>query len=540
VAKCFAQAIGHLCAENHPLAYHWMHFYPQSRMDGFWNPLALEISDTLKDLRVMFSQRGNLSLISHVSILPDYFITSQDVALVPDTDDDRYLSDRYSKTSIETLRRLDLGLDFLTHDMILLRIAAELREGRIYQRPLDDSWHDDFVNALSILHSSRNSSRALDDLPIIPLEDGRWVSASSLSRTRVYLPNIISEDTFQVRIPGGLDFQVLHITASSVGERLKFYMSLGVSDCDPGLVISKIYEKHHVNVSRETLDWIADLEVLFWFDKPRTINTPSRYSSREFKGGFLALCDENKLRNTKKVFFPSTEICDAQSLLSKSPRQDYDQYGILDQRVVGSRMRDRMRAGRNWRAWLEDRGISNCLPLIISRNSAGASGSSPFTSNKTRQLHPLMTLAARDNSAAFIDSLRQNWPAYQYDMGYVKEEIKGSKVTCEDGNSRPLRETILPTEDLLAKSRGLGIENSLPFLRLPPRDQRPVAGDWRMLEDLNVTCEANTSFYLAALSALRDDERTGVDLTPRVTAVYAGLAYNSKMQDAPILTVWPS
>ena len=52
-----------------------------------------------------------------------------------------------------------------------------------------------------------------------------------------------------------------------------------------------------------------------------------------------------------------------------------------------------------------------------------------------------------------------------------------------------------------------------------------------MLEDLDVTCQVNRSFYLMALRALLAGDRHDRDLTPAATAIYCGLVESFQMKD---------
>lgn len=525
IAKCFVEAISSLCAAGDPLAYKWMRYCPLSSMQGFWTPLKDDILCALHASPIIFTRRKKLVLISYARWLPSWFLHGQE-ALVPDSAENRYISRKYSRADIKTLRNPAIGLEALSKAMMIDRIALELATGRIHRRPLDDEWHDYFVQALETLKLASAMRPRLDVLKIIPLEDGSWVSPGSLPRNNVYLPNVIDEDTVQVHIPGGLGLQILHSIACSKGDRLAFYRSLNVSACSPELLISRILDKHGLATRRESKDWIADLQILFWYDEKLPPFSESKHSQMLQTGGLVAICEDNVLRKTSVIFFPSDRPCDAQSLLSNTPKDEYGDHGFLDRQVLDTKVANRIRNGWQWTEWLNHFGIAY-HPELRTRDT------------KTTRLNPLMTLIVRDNSELFIDSLREHWSVWQSQAISIKTELGLLSVACLDGERHHLQNTFLPTEEVFAESRRFQVEALLPFLKLPSTAREPKLDDWRCLEILGVTCQVDKSFFLAALRALSTHDQGKTDLTATATAIYSGIGSCSRGQDNASLRVRP-
>jgi len=60
----------------------------------------------------------------------------------------------------------------------------------------------------------------------------------------VYLLYLVDEDSVSIKVPNYLRFKKLHETAAIDGERISFYISLGITLYHPNTIIARILEMH--------------------------------------------------------------------------------------------------------------------------------------------------------------------------------------------------------------------------------------------------------------------------------------------------------
>jgi hypothetical protein len=522
VCELFVDAVQQLCADKHRLAFEWMQYWPQQNMEGIWDNLRPTLEDGLASAPVLFTRKKRLGSIARLRSIPNWFLHDGS-PLVPDTTADVYLSKKYTKTAVQTLR--SLGLAQLSNIMMVERVQADLDS--IHKRPLDDAWHDTFAEVLQRLRQDSESRVAVHDLDVIPLDDGRWVSPNSVDRKRIYLPLVIDEDAVKIPMPKGLGFLLLHPTAAAVGGRLAFYGTLGVCSCDPGNAIRTVIETHKSSRPGELSDYLGDFEILFWYGQRFDPKHNIGYAAH-FKRERSAYCQDSKVRKTQRVLMPSDEVGDAASMLSQISRTDYEhRYGFLHDAYLSSRVRDHIRHGMNWKSWLRKCGISTYPPLV----------EKPLF--ETPRLNILLRLASRDHSEMFLECMRKHWSTdYHSHFHTILPELEQISVQCMNGERSPLKRSLLPTEQLLTASSSLHLPDRMPFLKMSPTSQNPAPSDWGFLRDLGVTCELTYEFYLIALQVLADDGLLDShDLVGKAAAIYRGIGESATLGDSAAIRV---
>jgi hypothetical protein len=521
VSRLYVEAIQRFCATRHRLAFEWMQYWPHQNMEGIWDCLRPQLRNVLVTAPVLYTRSNRLASISHLRSLPEWFL-HDGTPLVPDTTADVYLAKDYTKAAVKTLH--SLGLVQLSYDMILERIKAAL--GSLQQKPLDDAWHDTFAEVVRTLRQERMCKSSVDAMDIIPLEDNCWVSPNSITQHRIYLPLIVDEDAVKIRLPKGLKFRILHPTAAAIGERLTFYNMLGVCSCDPKIACGKIIDAHN-NASRSgwLSDWLGDFEILFWFGERFEYPVPS-WSAAHSSYNLFAYCPDNKVRRTRQVLMPSDKTGDAENLLARTPKADYEhQYGFLNSAYLSSGVRDQFRHGCDWKSWLLRCGI-RAYPSLLEVDS-------------TTSLNMLLKFAARDNSEVFLDGIKEHWrDDYCFHYRKILSQLQQITVQCRNGSSSPLKDTVLPTKELLEASSSLRLLDKIPFLKMSGLSQYPDLSDWGFLRDLGVTCEPTYEFYLIALRLLGDgDLPAGFDVTGTATIIYGSIGSSAGLKDSATLRV---
>ncbi|KEF60999.1 uncharacterized protein A1O9_02563 [Exophiala aquamarina CBS 119918] len=185
-----------------------------------------------------------------------------------------------------------------------------------------------------------------------------------------------------------------------------------------------------------------------------------------------------------------------------------------------SQVRKHIRHDIDWISWLQKCGVSYFPPLTKSVFSQ-------YT------LNPLMVLIARDNPKSFDANLREHWSDYRLGASRITKDLKLVSVLCQNGSTKQLSETILPTQQLVEKSKELNMDEILPFLKLPSDYDIQNSEAWFFLKDFGVICEPNASFYLTAVRLLNVSAKT--QLIPVCTRIYAGITQTTTVGDTSAL-----
>lgn len=493
-----------------PLNHTWMRYLPRIPMQGLWEYLGEEIESSLKDEPILWSHQNKLHSIAHMRILPDWFLFD-DKPLVADTVDDIYLSKSYESADVKLLK--SLGLKQISQKQILKRIRLGLSS--IHDTSLDEPWHTAFIALVQRLLEASHLKNDVRGLEVIPLKDNRWVSILSLKKNAVYQPYLVEEDSVEIEVPDGLGFQKLHVDAAADGERLSFYTHLGIACCDPEAVTEKILELHQSKKRVGTVDdFIMDLEILFWFG-----TKPSQKNGS--KDRMMLVSDQNEEHTARFLFFPSDDDYNAEKLLAKTSKEDWDDFGMLDEKYLESNVSNHIRFGLKWTSYLETWGVKY-FPDLAHESSNGW------------ELHPLMELIALHNPDSFVANLEAHWSDYREDAFRIKDDLMNVLVPCLNGFKQRLCNTILPTEELLGMSGNPNLTN-LPFLKLPAAHNPKQSDTWFFLKAFGVVCEVNTDFYLRSLHSLADLADT--QLISTCANMYCGIAKTTPIEKADIVQV---
>jgi hypothetical protein len=502
-----------------------MRYLPTSPIEGFWETLYFLVQDCLLVKTVLMSREGNLKRSSDIRVLPPIF-KHEEEPLFPDTADDVYLAAEYGESDVEILRNLDV-IDLTEMEMVdrlerdvLYNPTTHLRG--TYQ---DEYWHSSFATlAEHLMHDCAAWKRVMK-LPIIPLNNGDWVSPQSLDRSPVYLPYLIDDDSVKIQIPDNLGLRKLHPRSCTESEGSSFYAAIGISSCSKDLVIGKILESHKRRALKGTLrDAVAHLEILFWYCDSLSFlefswNEPQLWASDR----------NNSWQLTSTLFFRSEEPYHADKLLENTSPEEFSGFGFLADVYMKSNVQYSLRGQMTWKGFLERIGVRYYPNLVKGRFA----------------LNPVLTLVARDNPGKFVANLQAHWTeSYAMDARRLKDTLKETLILCRNGQRMPLKKTLLPTCDLLTKSDGLGVQSSLPFMKLP--DDTLVKGEeeWKFLRVFDAICEPDLNFYFTVLETLSRidktqllDEGPGGEIKRVYTTIYKDIARISKLGDDEKLKV---
>ncbi|KEF61000.1 uncharacterized protein A1O9_02564 [Exophiala aquamarina CBS 119918] len=116
IVLAFVGLVIELVQPGDPLEFKWMRYLPGKTMEGFWEDLYDDTTYKLLGKAILRSRQGRLHDLNHMKFLPPWFIYELR-PLLPDTDDDIYLSDRYEPFDIKVLK--ELGLKKISSTQIL-------------------------------------------------------------------------------------------------------------------------------------------------------------------------------------------------------------------------------------------------------------------------------------------------------------------------------------------------------------------------------------------------------------------------------------
>jgi hypothetical protein len=499
-----------------------MRYLPSPQIEGFWKPLYDGIAESLRFAKVLQSRMGNFRRLESLRILPQWFCDGDDEPLLPDTKD-VYLSSEYEEADIEILE--NLGLEQLSLDQMMYRLSRSLAKGSsatywLDKTPLDDDWHTHFASFLAEMIRDNVTRNKVEQLDIIPLTDMRWVSPASMESAPVYLPLLVDQDPVHIEIPSHLGINTLHKTACAVGERLTLYEKLRIIPCDPEVVISKILDPYSFSHRDTVGKFRTEFEILFWFGRP---NFRDKLPQAQC---LSAASKHRQQRSASFLFFPSDEEYDAQKLLEFTPPDDLGDYGFLHNLYMESQVRNMIRSKKTWETWLQTCGVTY-YPSLTKQQHEG----------REPVLSPVQKLIARDNPERFVANLKAHWSESYFVQASksVCNELANLPVLCHDDTKKPLRSTILPTNEILARAGQW--RNYLPLLKLPANSLTQGSDQWSFLRQFGVICDVGYEFYSSLLRSIRDSAGRSMPQVAILLEIYAGIAECSKIGDAPVLKV---
>lgn len=516
IACAFFEEIKRMCREPTLLRYTWMRFLPPPDILGFFSDLHNLIRRLLSKTKLIETRKAaRLAKISELRIVPDDFLHDGSPLFEDLEDKDVYIATEYEKKDYSKLQML--GLKELSEAEILVRV----NESQLQGTSLDDDWHTSFINFAEGFKEDEDAWSYLGYCKTIPVMRGKqlsWVSESSLSKTPVYLPYAVGEDSVHILIPGDLNLSILHPIAYAVGDRLAFYQNLGISDCDDSVIVGAIIRRHKKEKNISFTNIVAHLEILFWFNVE---------SSRLVQGKVRAINVAGNLSSPALLYLRSESPFSAEKLLRHTEQSKVNEWLIRPQ-FQRSPVKSYIRNGRTWKRWLtECLGIREFPQL-----------QDPFDADK---LDAIVYQIAEDNPTELLSLLRERWQV-EYatvcqENPQIQSEIAKLKFFVRSGASQEvLATTYLPTEDIIDAASECGVSDRVPFLQLLPRDENKSQfsiDEWSFLENFGVTCHVDLNLFLGLLSNVRNAE---IEATPvMLKELYAKIGDFAKRGDESVV-----
>ncbi|PIG82100.1 hypothetical protein AARAC_000013 [Aspergillus arachidicola] len=475
IASAFVKAVSEFC-EDPELCYIWPSFLPSldDDMGSFWSPLARSIWDLIAvtPLRVLES----------IVILPEDFMDSDGNPLLDDSSLDPFISTAYPAALEETLEEYGLGVG--TFDLILRMLQSDLESStsRVKSHVTSADFHSRISQLLSrIEKEDEDEMRTLNELAILPLRNGEWVSANS---GPVYLPK-----TGEIDIPAGVDIRILDPAAVANEDRRTFFIHLGAVEPSVSAVRSAILENYSPLDSEVCLeDSRAHLHYLYL--------THERSQIEDDFGDIRVYCDYGIVENPQEeeVYLPSNHPYGPEALLAPT---EYSQgmEVLLMHSTYFENIPTRPHPNYpSWRAWLiTSLGIRERLSLVSSDDDS---------------LSDSWTYVAEFRPGKLLGLLEYLWKYERSELRQIPDlimEIQSMNATRLCNMDLPddcrLDETYLPLSNLQTLcQRFMKEDEAFPFLYLEGLSDEELYSKWIFLHhDFSVGKDDDMDFLLNVL-----------------------------------------
>ncbi|KAM0411027.1 hypothetical protein ACHAPD_010851 [Fusarium lateritium] len=205
--------------------YIWPFFLSyDKKVSSFFQSATKSICEMLRLMDCLESMEGTMvkpSALTYVD-LEKFGDSSEDFLTLSAKTSPLYLSNKYPAWTIPGI--LSLGVRRLSATEFLEHFRTLLSEEDSAFRKKSSSWHGDLAKVLLSLISDERIRKDLRNLPIIPLTEGRWVSASNNPK-----PVFVSKDLELDDFPTHSGLPIVDPEATAHKDRKALYQALGIA-----------------------------------------------------------------------------------------------------------------------------------------------------------------------------------------------------------------------------------------------------------------------------------------------------------------------
>ncbi len=458
-------------------------------MNPLWRNLSSKVINLLKEKPILYPYDSSQLYLEaqlfkprNLRTLPaNYLINGSPLFADRPGINRKYLSLSYEHEDVEILRAA-----FQLHDIediyMFHRIKRDLESPGSVMKNAEtpDGWHSLAAGLIATIceRSPEVGDMIKQELNIIPLSDGRWVTAST-------------EDLhFPARegpaIPPDL-VTTIHHQADRNHSRRNLFQRLGVTSLSPAMIIDRLWASYRQHNGASNLEASkAHLGYLYWhyadiddarFSRlwiyDRSLNRVTCQHGVIYMSSIGEYSPLELLRAVPDPTNPGELVPECSAAFVNV------EYMTLFLSIT-------RRHDLSWLGWLERALGVRRIPRL----------KYPAGSLSAEFRHIL-----RYRPEKIVRLLKMYWQTYRREMNNrIEEEISQADVTCEDGLPCVLSRTYFPTQRLTRKARELKVPQSFPFLAVPGLSEEDRAfEEWRFLERFHVKFEANLEFYLDVL-----------------------------------------
>ncbi|CEI61900.1 unnamed protein product [Fusarium venenatum] len=220
--------------------YIWPFFLSyDKKVSSFFQSATKSICEMLRLMDCLESMEGTMvkpSALTYVD-LEKFGDSSEDFLTLSAKTSPLYLSNKYPAWTIPGI--LSLGVRRLSATEFLEHFRTLLSEEDSAFRKKSSSWHGDLAKVLLSLISDERIRKDLRNLPIIPLTEGRWVSASNNPK-----PVFVSKDLELDDFPTHSGLPIVDPEATAHKDRKALYQALGIATIGKDQVCEFICQQH--------------------------------------------------------------------------------------------------------------------------------------------------------------------------------------------------------------------------------------------------------------------------------------------------------
>lgn len=243
-------------SETECLRYTWPLFLEDRKTNfQFWSGLKLDILSSLRKQDILWSRAGTLCRPKNLFYIPlEYRLDGEPLAEQEDAKSNHlsFLYDLENENMLGGLKAV--GVSEMTFNDFYEELRQTIDEGEDYfLNRKSAEWHSK-IASLFVDHAT--NKQALE-LPLVPLCDGRWVTAG---KSHLFL----NRRNNNPMVPRGIKICLVDDSASQDENRKEFFNWLGIKKCKPEDVCRMIMELHlKKSRARRLEDWVSDAIYLF-------------------------------------------------------------------------------------------------------------------------------------------------------------------------------------------------------------------------------------------------------------------------------------
>lgn len=448
--------------------------------------------------------------------------------LFDDLPEELYLSEHYDWGDKLTL----LGVQCVNRAQLYARVQADLISptSRMKSAMTSIEWHSRSANILmspfrptfGLDETRQAAADKVRNLALIPLGDGRWVSAKSGS---IFYPH----NHHNLPIPTDLGLQLVSADPLRHPDRKALFANLGVKECSPKDIIVKIINQYAKRVNVHLKYSVMHLRYLYWeLPKEKTDLSGLIYLlDQECTAIYRVRVTDGRDQVVDDLYFESDDEYGPKRLFRRQPfgqnaRPSYAAHFINSAYMTA--VSPSARANDiSWIDWLAKFANVQRIPRLARPSST--------------QLSEAFLHIINHRENMIVGTLKHHWGSYKDVMKpEIAEALSKASVTCEDVPNTPMKETYMPLPKLKKICNDLGVARELPFLKLPVKLNDESQRDWQFLEIFHVGTEANVTFYLDILRQIvRSNKDSNLELTMKgnkdLFTVYGAIEKHCKASD---------
>ncbi|RFU80710.1 hypothetical protein TARUN_1479 [Trichoderma arundinaceum] len=485
IAEAFIQAVLEFC--NHPkLQYTWMRFLPdrnEHQFDPFWSQLVTLLEEKLKITPILRPRsETSLRLISDLRSLLNSQMDSHGDPLFNDVSPEKYLSKNYAWKDIDSLRKY--GLSDCSASEIVSAIEQDLEAAhpRIHSPLMGDDWHTRAASYLTTICRYSESLRSrLAELPLIPVQNGEWRSAT-------YYYDIYFPDTGGLTIPPDLRLNIVDPAAAQSDQRRKLFGLLGAQEANIPMIRERIlnvqYEERFSTPNISSL--VQQLQFVFLTDWHK--------AASEDKTKITIVTSENvkQFPYLTDVYLRDSNPFGPSALLHEAKNTDGLSVNFLHDSYINCTFEGKDNLNKSWEDWLcSYAGVRRHLRII--------------SKDDRTELSKECLYVAHKHTDKFLGYLRCTWPQEGKDIEsslILTHQLRDVAVPIQGGGIEYLEKTYLPLPQLEQQWKRFSTPpEAFPILSLDEEVTRDTyAKDWGFLvSSLSVGAEDTIKFYLDML-----------------------------------------